>query len=402
MSIQEIVNKLIENPSYNDRGKAELANKFNCSINDIDEARKILKSQKSTTTFESKNFVNVEDGTMKSEVTTVKDVVSPDEFYDMLKVSRDEYTISSFYSIVRNNNYKGYTVLWKKKNPAELDLKKQFEDFLSSYTIPDSQVDLNRTEHEDVETSCCSVLCLFDAHFGKTPFTTSGQPRMTLSAQKENFLDVVRYLCEIMDRKVDTIVFPIGNDFLNCEATGATTKGTKQQNNPDINLMFKVGLETITEAVKIIKYFCNTVHLVHVPGNHDHYITSMLSMAVEKIYEKDPNITMDMDSKPRKIFTHGKVLVGFGHGILPMKEYAALLPVEYPVEYGQSTYREILLGDKHTEKTEEFRGTLVRHLGSLSPDDDWHEQSGYVGNKRRAYNIIYDQEAKLAEFFHVD
>lgn len=400
MSIQEIVNKLIENPGYNDRGKTELASRFDCSISDIEEARKILKSLKSNHS-EVKTTINVEGGTMKSEVTTVKDVVSPDEFYDILKVSRDEYTISSFYSVVRNNNYKGYTILWRKKNTLEVDLRKQFADFLSDYVIPEDKIDSSKQELKDVKTNQCSVLCLFDAHFGKTPHVTSGQPRMTLQAQKNNFIEVVTYLCEVMDRKVNTIVFPIGNDFLNCEATGTTTKGTKQQNNPDINLMFKVGLETITEAIGIIKNYCNTVHLVHIPGNHDHYITSMLAMAVEKLYEKDSNVTLDMNSKPRKVYTHGKVLVGFGHGILPMKEYAALLPVEYPQEYGQSTYREILLGDKHTEKTEEFRGTLVRHLGALTPDDDWHEQSGYVGNKLRAYNIIYDQEYKLAEFFHI-
>lgn len=399
MSIQEIANKFTNSPSYLKKGPGVLASMFNCTVDDIEAAKLLLSVQVKE---EIRTSVNVEAGTMKSEVTTVKDVVSPDEFYDMLKVSRDEYTISSFYSIVRNNNYKGYTVLWKKKNPTEIDLRKQFEDFLSTYQIPSSQIDSEREEHEEVETSQCSVLCLFDAHFGKSPNVSSGQPRMTLNQQKEYFLEVVTYLCEVMDRKVNTIVFPIGNDFLNCEATGATTKGTKQQNTPDINLMFKVGLETITEAIGIIKNYCNTVHLLHVPGNHDHYITSMLSMAVEKLYEKDPNVTLDMDSKPRKIFTHGKVLIGFGHGILPMKEYATLLPVEYPKEYGQSTYREIFLGDKHTEKSEEFRGTLVRHLGALTPNDDWHEQSGYVGNLKRAYNIIYDENYKLTEFYHVD
>tara|TARA_A100001201_G_scaffold142633_2_gene141390 strand:- start:1276 stop:1455 length:180 start_codon:yes stop_codon:yes gene_type:complete len=43
-------------------------------------------------------------------------------------------------------------------------------------------------------------------------------------------------------------------------------------------------------------------------------------------------------------------------------------------------------------QVEELNGIAVRHLGSMSPTDQWHDDSGYISCMKRAHAFVWHKK----------
>src|SRR5262249_21771116 len=132
------------------------------------------------------------------------------------------------------------------------------------------------------------------------------------------------------------------------------------------------------------------------PGNHDRERMFYAGDALECWYHNNPNVTVDNRAALRKYYTFGKNLIGFTHGSEEkFSQLPSIMALEKPSEWGVTLHREWHLGDRHhkevfQQRVKEIEGVTIRLLRSLTPPDEWHYRTGWVGAEQAAESYLWD------------
>ena len=155
-------------------------------------------------------------------------------------------------------------------------------------------------------------------------------------------------------------------------------------------------------SINLLKQFCNELHVVYIPGNHDRLSSFHLAHALENSI-RDENIIWDCEYSERKVVTYGINMFGFEHG--DTKVEPLIYATEFSKDWGDTSHRVIFTGHRHIKKTttlvteNEVNGISIKILPSLSNTDYWHYHNKYTGSKRSAVMEIYSEtEGKVAEY----
>jgi hypothetical protein len=202
--------------------------------------------------------------------------------------------------------------------------------------------------------------------------------------------------------ELDRILFLLGNDYFHYDnLQGTTTAGTPQDRDSRFAKMFLAGQKLATRSIEKLAEIA-PVHVMVIPGNHARIAEWNLGQVVEAWFRNDERVTVDNSPMPRKYFAYGKVLLGFAHGDSePHKSLPTVMPVEEPILWSQSRYREWHLGHLHTSRATDAKpvdgvnGVRVRILQSLSGIDKWHKDKAYVGEVGCAEAFVWHKERGL-------
>jgi hypothetical protein len=212
----------------------------------------------------------------------------------------------------------------------------------------------------------------------------------------------------ILDRaagyKFDEILLGIGNDALNSDDYNSqTTKGTLVSSDTRYPKTYKAVRQMYVRTIEKLRKIA-PVKVKVIPGNHDTVTTFTLGDSLECWFHNDPEVEIDNGPSPHKFYTWGRVLLGFCHGDKGKKaDYGLWMATERPVDFGNSTFREIHIGHTHGLKVDEKFGVRVRTFAALCPPDAWHSAEHFVGNLRQAEAIVWNKEAgRIAEFIHTE
>ena len=145
--------------------------------------------------------------------------------------------------------------------------------------------------------------------------------------------------------------------------------------------------------------------MIFIPGNHDSDISFYLDIAIKMAFKDNKNVYVDITPSDRKYIKIGNTLLGLTHGrtrgkLIALENLPNIMADEAKELWGQCKYREIHIGHLHHKKTinqtleDEFRGTIIRVLSSLSQIDYWHHSSGYRGT-RQAEAFEYNEKKGL-------
>lgn len=426
MTLQQLVEKLTQYPSYLKKGSSFLANQFNVDVELVHQAksqvREILKKEimkdfkQETMSFNDfAKMIGItidEEPTEEPELdidwgnlkTSNKNQISKKDLKVTAQSLMDELEESEWEEKVKWVKTDGKsTLMVKKKSATGIDYQKEFELFLDN-TFKNRKFDwtYERT-HPDKNKDLCLVLCLFDVHIGRESYKHYTGDDNDLQSQQEEFVTAINKLVKNINfNQLDKIILPIGNDFFNVDTpTLTTTKGTPQDNIKDLHSMFYTGLNLLSEVAIYLSSLA-PVELMLVPGNHDTVTSSYLATSLKVIFRDNERISVDDSPISRKYRQYGKTTLGFAHGDLKMEKYAELLPYEAKEMFATSEWYEFLLGDKHHEKMiQKEDGVVVRHLGGMTKADVWTYHNGYTTSKRRAYGILYQKDqGRIMEIIH--
>lgn len=202
-------------------------------------------------------------------------------------------------------------------------------------------------------------------------------------------------LAHVQNLPIKTILFPVGNDYFNVnDKREETIHGTRQQEDTRWQKTFRKGHELMVQVIDK----CATIAPVHVmviPGNHDEERSFYLGEVLTAWYRNCPNVTVDNRATKRKYFAFGKNLIGLTHGYYEKPDtLVKLMPLEEPILWAHSNYREWHTGDKHHKKdmvtvTEEYTGIVVRILRSLSAPSGWSFDKGFLGALRAGEGFVW-------------
>lgn len=249
---------------------------------------------------------------------------------------------------------------------------------------------------------------VFDQHVGKLCWGAETGTNYDLKIARDTYMDAVEDLASrISGYQVDSILFPVGNDFLHTDnAAGTTTRGTPQDCDGRAQLQFMHARRMLVSAIDRLREIA-PVQIVVVPGNHDRERMFYIGDTIESWYRLDKRTNIDNTPRLRKYMAHGIVLLGFTHGSEEKHaELPRLMADEVPELWAKSKHREIHLGHRHIKKetqwvtTDTHGKTVVRILPSLSGVDAWHYSKGYSSPRCSEAYLWSAESGYLAHFSH--
>lgn len=349
-------------------------------------------------------------GRIESEIVSSYLITNKQEMADFCNIDIRDYEepkiVTNRWGTADNPNWQ-FKVTWipkynKKKEIAPREAKKIFLEILKNFKPQKiKKFDINE-KGKTVEIN------LPDLHFGKLSLskeTGIDKGDYNLEIAKDTFIKAIDWYCNYYkDKDVKKIIFPLGSDLFNVNANYSTINGTFQDECSKPKNTFKVVLETMLIVVdKLLKVA--PVDIIFIPGNHDSDVAFYLDCALDVAYKGNKNIHVDTTQMDRKYIKIGNTLLGLTHGktegkAIPLDNLNVIMADEASELWSKCKYREFHIGHLHHKKTinttleDEFRGTIVRVLSSLSQIDYWHASSGYRGT-RQAEAFEYDDKKGL-------
>jgi hypothetical protein len=318
-----------------------------------------------------------------------------EEIIKLLKIDTTKWKLSNYWNKQKHDGWHISAFVTAIKKDEKDVLAEVIANFQPDYQPLSGEIYINNK----FENDSVAILSIQDLHFGKEHNDDI----------VDNFRSAVKDLVHraYLSHKLNKIVYVIGGDLLNMDTfSGTTTSGTPVQNTKMAHLAYKEAFDALYWSVCYLKQFCENLHVVYVPGNHDRLSSYHLAHALSKCFDKeDYTIYFDVEYSERKVVVYGHNFFAFEHGDVNKKNTPLIYATEFPEWWGKTKYRTCYTGHFHSKKTTEYvsenetNGFAVKHLPSLCSTDYWHYHNKYTGSKRQAVLEVHDvAKGKISEF----
>ena len=244
------------------------------------------------------------------------------------------------------------------------------------------------------------VLSIPDIHVGKLAWAPETGEAYDTKRAVNTYLDAAGHLIEKLKRAgAGRVLYVVGNDLLHVDGglLPTTTKGTPQDTDTRWLYAFRRAKAMTASVIKALAEFAE-VDVIVVPGNHDNTLATLLGEVLQAYYAHSDGVRVDNRPIGRKYIAVGKLLFGFTHGdTIKPQALPTLMATEVPELWGQTTWREWMLGHIHKRKEwisvgiDDMMGVRLRYLPSLSGMDRWSYSKGYRHAKVAEVHV-YDPE----------
>jgi hypothetical protein len=340
---------------------------------------------------------NLEAGTAEIKGIAVCEPRTAEEIIELLRIDTAKWKLSSYWN---KETYSGWMVsamvTAKSKEP-----KDALAEVLANFKPIEYQSVVEVLVNKKFERDSVGIISIQDLHFGK-----------------ENNEDIVEHFKEAIENLVHRaymshhltkIIYVIGGDLLNMDTfNGTTTSGTPVDNYQRAHDAYKDAFDALYWSINYLKNFCENLHVVYLPGNHDRLSSYHMAHALSKCFDtEDYSIYFDVEYAERKVVMYGHNFFAFEHGDMTKKNTALVYATEFPLSWGRTKHRTCYTGHFHSKKTIEYttenehNGFSIKHLPSLCSTDYWHYHNKYTGAKRQAIMEVHDVEkGKVSEFIY--
>ena len=340
---------------------------------------------------------NLETGTAEIKGIAVCEPRTAEEIIELLKIDTTKWKLSSYWN---KETYSGWMV-----SAMVTAIKKEQKDILAEVIAnlnPTCQFETGPVYINDkFDRDCVGIISTQDLHFGKQ------DNQWIFHHFKKSITTLVQraFMCH----KLHKIIYVIGGDLLNMDTfSGTTTSGTPVDNHQKAHHAYIDAFNALHWSITYIKQFCENLHVVYVPGNHDRLSSYHIAHALSKCFDnEDFSIYFDVEYAERKVVMYGHNFFAFEHGDVTKKNTPLVYATEFPLSWGRTKYRTCYTGHFHSKKTIEYttenehNGFAIKHLPSLCASDYWHYHNKFVGSKRQAIMEVHDFErGKVSEFIY--
>lgn len=251
-----------------------------------------------------------------------------------------------------------------------------------------------------------AILSIADLHLGKLAWAPECGESYDHKIAVKRFNHIVNSGIERLKKEegIEKIIFFWSQDFFHFDTIAVTTTaGTRQDTDVRWQKMWDYGTKMLVEAIDKLKAIA-PVETFYVRSNHDTQTSYYAASLLDARFYNDPLVNIDTGASPRKYLQYGTNLFGFGHGDKEGKRISSMMPVERPVEWGQTRNHEFFLGHYHSLRTYEENGVILRYLSSPTGTDAWHCEEGFLGAQKAAQLFIRGKHTgKIAEYtIHVE
>jgi len=338
---------------------------------------------------------NIDEGKAEIKGISLTEPRSPEEIVKILKIDTRHWKLSSYWNKEHKDHWLISAMVTRVETKTEDILSKVISEFNPVYK-PVKDVFLNT----EMLIPSIGVLSIQDLHFGK-------EGNNHVDKEFKNAVSTL-LMKAYRSHHIQKVIYVFGGDLLNMDTFyGATTKGTPVDNDLRAQDAYQTAFDCLFWSINYIKQFCEELHVVYLPGNHDRLSSYHMAHALSKVFQADEKIVFDAHYSERKVVTWGANFFGFEHGDVSSKNTPLVYATEFAAEWGSTLYRTCYTGHWHKRKTMEYvtedetHGFALKHLPSLSRSDYWHYHNKFTGSKRQAVLEMHDYEkGKIGEFIY--
>lgn len=262
--------------------------------------------------------------------------------------------------------------------PKKLNIEDTLEHLKETLkTMPELTLPASRLDKAGDEIA---IVCIPDLHLGKWADDFVCPKAVNSQKITQAYRQIISDTVSILKlRPVEKILFYWSNDFFHYDnKQKTTTKGTAQDTDLAPQHMFTLGVNLLVEGITALSEVA-PVKTFYTMSNHDELTGAHAAETLKWAFRENPNVEIDDDAKPRHYERYGINLFGFAHGDKEGKRINGLMQLEDAQDWGETKYREFLLGHFHSLKLSEENGIVFRYMQSPTAADDWHTTSGYLG-----------------------
>lgn len=338
--------------------------------------------------------------TSDKTLTTEYKTHSVHEIGDVVKLCKVDENVWRVKSFAVSQNRSGAFV-WRTSFERDKNaLSKEMLDQVAK-TLAEVKPDWSKVKKVGGGDKGLYLLGLPDLHIGKLSDDEVWGSYDSKQAKDLGRRAVESLMARIDPKKIDRILFPVGNDLIHVDKPeGVTSNDTRQDCDTRSHKMFTTAVSLISEVVQeLAKTF--KVDVVMVRGNHDSETIFHLGEVFKAYFREHQNVTVDNAPTQRKYYRYHKNLFLFTHGDNEKhSDLPLIMAQERKAEWGETKHRFVMLGHYHHERVVDQKGVRIHILPSLSGVDAWHASKGYVGSNRAALGMLFDAEQGLTAQYY--
>ncbi len=281
---------------------------------------------------------------------------------------------------------------------------KPFENHIEQYLPKNKIKPLKLGSYKKGNT--VSFVGISDVHYMKLCYDAFGKEIYNREIAKER---LSQHASELVKKHLqafgipEKFLLPVGTDNLHIDnPLQTTTRGTQQANSTAGSYRIELG-QYVDMTMALIEAFAQVapVDVVSIPGNHDNNTSYLLGTFLVKLYEKEPQVNVIHRMTERVYLQYGKVCFIVSHGdkislSRTEREVHKLILAEARtsgININEIDEFVFIMGHLHHEFMKDVGGFAeIIIIPSMSEEDDWHSDSGYVGAKKNSALYVYDME----------
>lgn len=248
-----------------------------------------------------------------------------------------------------------------------------------------------------------------DLHIGKLAWGKETGEDYDIKIAIERYKTAVNELLSRVNTvRLEKIILPVGNDMINIDnKANTTTGGTPQSCDSRFGKMFQTAKELLIDTIDQLSQIA-PVEVIVVPGNHDTVAMFTLGEVLDAWYHNDKNVTITNTHRPRKYLQYGSNLVMYCHGHNEkLQDLGIICATEQPQLWAATKFRRVHVGHFHHSKqikftdVQEYPGFTVKVLNSLSANDAWHAEKGYMSLKGAEAFLYHRDKGLIANYYYL-
>jgi len=299
-----------------------------------------------------------------------------------------------------------------RQRKVETDLKLQKDVILKELFAHSPDHDILNTfgdfmgEIERPNKKYLLELSIPDLHIGKLAHREESGEDYDLKIAVDRYKTAVRELIgRINVDQVERILLPIGNDIIQVDnGNNTTTAGTRVDTDGRYFKIVRTVKQLLIETIDALTGIA-PVDVVVIPGNHDSESSFMIGEILDAYYHNAKRVNIYNDASLRKYYQYGLVSMLYTHGDKEKHgNLGMIFAAENPKLWADTKYRFIKLGHLHHNKkieyisNQEYQGFQLQILPSLSSNDAWHKNKGFLSLKQAKSFLYHVDEGLVGEF----
>jgi hypothetical protein len=185
-------------------------------------------------------------------------------------------------------------------------------------------------------------------------------------------------------RPTQKAVILILGDYFHSNDAKAVTPGSGHKLDVDgrWQQVFTAAAKLAVAMIDIVALKHAEVEVVVLPGNHDPDAAVCLAVALGMFFESNTRISIAQTPAIAWFLRFGCSLMGATHGhTMPFERMAAILAVDRPEDWGQTTYRTMFTGHIHQDRVRVINTVRVESFASPAAKDSWTAAAGYRSDR---------------------
>jgi hypothetical protein len=207
--------------------------------------------------------------------------------------------------------------------------------------------------------------------------------------------------------QIERFILVVGHDFLNVDGkNNLTTAGTPQSSDSRFYKMVQVGKKLLIETINELSLI-SFVDVMVVPGNHDNNSMLLMGDILEAWYHGSDIVNVYNSAAPRKYYQFGKVGIMYAHGHNEsLDNLGMIFATENKQMWADTDYHRVHVGHFHHSKQLKYKdineniGCTVKIISSLSSNDAWHTEKGYLSLKGAEAFLYHRDRGLLANYYY--